>query len=242
MRGLIALILAAVVVLLMGLAWIFSLPETRALSIGEVGQRCKAAWRMKFKGHPARWLAVTESIFFLLLLIPLVDHALNPNTGFTAWWVWALTIGPHEIGHLICIPFGRFISVAGGSFWQIAFWFLLGGYSILVRRQVLGGLLMWQVVGHSFINLSVYIRDAQERELDLIFGLDADSHDWWNLLRWMGLLHYDDFLSDISFFVGILIALGVMVLALLFVWFAWGMPLTALGRGVRQSLNQKTAG
>lgn len=169
--------------------------------------------------HPNPALAVLESIFWLLMLIPLADHVLNPQHGSIAAWVWYLTIAPHEIGHVICLPFGQFIMVAGGSVWQILFWAGLGGYVLLVRKRIGTALLMGLIVGHSFINLSVYIRDARARELDLLFGMDKSAHDWWNLLRWTGLLSYDSIIADMAVTMGILAAVSCIITALLSVWF-----------------------
>lgn len=169
--------------------------------------------------HPNPALATLESIFWLLMLIPLADHVFNPQNGSTAAWVWYLTIAPHEIGHVICLPFGQFITVAGGSVWQILFWAGLGGYILLVRKRIGTALLMGLIAGHSFINLSVYIRDARARELDLLFGMDKSSHDWWNLLRWTGLLPYDALIADMAVTLGILTAVSCIITALLSAWF-----------------------
>lgn len=193
--------------------------------------------------HPNPSLAVLETIFWLLMLFPLFDNVLNPRSGNTAAWVWYLTIGPHEIGHVICLPFGRFISVAGGSIWQVLFWAGLGTFVLLVRHRIGTALLMWLIAGHSFINLSVYIRDARARDLDLLFGLDKDAHDWWNLLRWTGLLEYDYILADMAVVIGIIVVLAAIMVALLCTWFLprTGQPRfrgfggTALVQAVRQA-------
>jgi hypothetical protein len=102
--------------------------------------------------------------------------------------IWALTIGPHEIGHFICAPFGQLLAIAGGSIWQVLFWALLGMYAFFIRRQIRLAFLFWVVTGHSFINMSVYIADARARQMPLLFGMDASHHDWWNLLNQLGLL------------------------------------------------------
>ncbi len=168
--------------------------------------------------HPNPSLAWFETLFWLALLIPLLDHVLDPDNGTAAWWAWALTIGPHEIGHVVCIPFGRFLMVAGGSFWQVGLWVGLGAYGLWVRRHVNVGLLSFMVAGHSFINMSVYIRDAQERDLPLLFGLGEDAHDWYNLLRWLGLLPYDDLIADMALTFGALLALVMIGYAVVGVW------------------------
>jgi hypothetical protein len=164
------------------------------------------------------------------MLMPLLDNLLAPHTGVTAQLTWWLTIGPHELGHLLCLPFGEFITFAGGSVWQILFWLLIGLYTLLIRKHVTSGLMALMVMGHSFINMSVYIRDARTRELELLFGLDKSRHDWWNLLDRAGLLPYDHWLAGAAVVLGALIVCAVILLGLLTTWL---LPRTALGRRPR---------
>ncbi|MFZ4828325.1 MAG: hypothetical protein ACOYLB_13315 [Phototrophicaceae bacterium] len=171
--------------------------------------------------HPNPVLAWIETICWLCFLIPLVDHFLHTEQGFTAQMAWYLTIGIHEVGHVICIPFGRFLMVLGGSFWQIAFWLGLGVYALFLRKHLVQFLLFWTVAAHSFLNVSVYIRDAQARELKLLFGLDQDAHDWGNLLTWMGLLEYADWIANGAVAVGVTLGLAMVALA---VWVTWALP------------------
>lgn len=156
--------------------------------------------------------------FWLLWLIPLVDHLLDTQHSTTANIIWALTIGPHEVGHLICMPFSELIMFLGGTIWQILFWVLLGGYTFLVRRQLALGSTMLMVAGHSFINASVYIGDAQERELPLLFGNDKSRHDWWNILGELGLLEYDDQFALTSLIIGSIIVLAIIFFNIYFLW------------------------
>lgn len=182
------------------------------------------------KNHPVPAYGVLETVFWLLLLVPLVEHVLTPYNGTVSQLAWWITIGPHEIGHIICIPFGEFLAVAGGSIWQILWWFLLGLYTFIVKRQITTSLIMWMITAHSFINLSVYIGDAEERDLPLLFGLGQESHDWGNLLRWTGLVEYDDMLAGLSVFIGVVIALIVIVAGILS---AWLLPRQRLGNNPR---------
>ncbi|MCB9437455.1 MAG: hypothetical protein H6673_10745 [Anaerolineales bacterium] len=167
--------------------------------------------------HPHRNMATIETVLWLLFVVPLIEHMLAPYHGFVARIAWFLTIGPHEVGHIICMPFGAFLYVLGGSIWQLLFWALLAGYERLKGRTI-PALMMLMVVGHSFINLSVYIRDAQERELPLLFGLGKDHHDWGTLLDWMGLLAYDDFLAGVAVVMGVLVVLSTIGLGIAYTW------------------------
>jgi hypothetical protein len=182
------------------------------------------------KNHPVPAYGVIETVFWLLLLIPLVDHVLAPYGGKVAQLTWWLTIGPHELGHIICLPFGEFLTVAGGSIWQILWWLSLALYTLIVKRQLTVSLVMWMITAHSFIDLSVYIGDAKERNLPLLFGLGKESHDWGNLLRWTGLVEYDGLIAGFAVFIGAAIAIIAIVTGILS---AWLLPRQRLGNTPR---------
>ncbi len=176
--------------------------------------------------HPAPLLAVVESGAWLAVLITLVLHLRNPREGAVAFVVWAITIGPHEIGHVLCMPFGWFLHVAGGSIWQILAFALPAIYAFAVRRQITTSLVCWALAGHSLINLAPYIGDARARDLPLILGLSKDHHDWWNLLRTYGLLDYDHALAALATISGAGLVLGAVVLGILA---AWTLPRARIG-------------
>jgi hypothetical protein len=169
------------------------------------------------QNHPIKVFGLIETIFWLGVLYTLVDVLIHPN-GQIAWFVWALTIGPHEIGHILCIPFGQLLYIAGGSIWQVLFWALLGVYTLLRSRQITVTLLFWAIAGHSFINLAVYIGDARARQLKLLFGMDASHHDWYNLLNMLKLLPYDHTFAVIAGGLGILLILASVTAGLLTAW------------------------
>lgn len=168
--------------------------------------------------HPAPALAVVEMGFWLAVLLTLVLHLHDPRDGAIAFAVWAVTIGPHEIGHVVCMPFGWFLHVLGGSLWQILAFALPAIYAYTVRRQVTTSLVFWALAGHSLINLAPYIGDARARELPLLFGLSKDHHDWWNLLRSYGLLEYDHALAALATVTGAALVIGAAALGILATW------------------------
>lgn len=155
--------------------------------------------------------SVLGALFWLAFLIPLVDHLMGLQGSWTAFIVWALTIGPHEMGHLLFMPFGELMMFLGGSVWQVLPFVLLGLWGIFVRNDKAGALLMFMLTGHSLLNLSVYIADAQERDLDLILGMDPSHHDWWNILQMVGLLEHDDTIAMTVRVLGVLIILATTV-------------------------------
>jgi hypothetical protein len=168
--------------------------------------------------HPHKNIAAFETVLWLVFLWALLNHLLDPRNGLIASIVWYLAIGPHEIGHIVCIPFGEFLTVAGGSIWQILFWLLLALYTLFIRWRVVGCLVLLMVVGHSFINLAVYIRDAQERQLPLLFGLGPEHHDWGRLLDWMHLTAYDNLIAGVTVALGVTIIVGSIIAGILATW------------------------
>ncbi len=110
-------------------------PAVPALSVLERPRRYWTRFQAAAQQHPVKLLAYAETAVWLFVLRSLVDHVFS-NRGTTATMIWYLTIGPHELGHLICLPFGQILYIAGGSIWQVLLWVLLGVYTLLVRRQI----------------------------------------------------------------------------------------------------------
>ena len=106
--------------------------------------------------HPVPALGLIESGLWFGAAWALVTMALNPREGPVAYAVWLWTIGPHEVGHVVCAPFGWFLTIAGGTIWQVLFYVLLALWTLLVRRQVTLPLLLWTMVGLSFMNAAPY--------------------------------------------------------------------------------------
>jgi hypothetical protein len=199
--------------------------------------------RQAIRAHPLPALGWIEVLFWALWLITAIDHVRAPRASLTGQAVWALTIGPHELGHLICAPFGTFIMFAGGSIWQVLWWFGLGAVTLWLRRQITATLILWAITGHSFINLAVYIGDARAKQLPLLFGMSSDHHDWANLLGMTNLLPLDTTLAALVALAGIGIVVAAAGIGMAAAWFLprprlgnikrfVGSPLRALVDGV----------
>lgn len=171
--------------------------------------------------HPAPLYAWLETAFWLLVLVSAINHLGDKRDSIMARATWLLTIGPHEIGHVICWPFGWTLHILGGSIWQVLWWLLLAVYVLLRYKRITGALFFMAIVGHSFINMSPYIADARARKLPLLFGMDSSHHDWWNLLSRYDLLEYDKTLGTLAAGLGALI---VVSMALLGITAAWALP------------------
>jgi hypothetical protein len=107
----------------------------------------------------------------------------------------------HEAGHMLMMFTGEFLAILGGTFWQIAIPIIFVLYFVFTG-QVWSASLVLFLVAFSFVDASVYVADAQARELPLI-TFDKDTHDWWNLLLYLNLLKYDGFLATLYYLQGL---------------------------------------
>ena len=158
------------------------------------------------------------TVMWGIFLISLINHLLS-RSGFTGTLIYFLVVLPHEAGHFLCSPFGWFLSIAGGSIWQVLL-FVIFGFVALLRKRRNEALGWWTVSGHSLISLSTYIADASARSLTLIPIPDPSRHDWGNLLEYLGLLKYDWLIADMSIVFGGAIVLSCAIAGLFFTWYS----------------------
>lgn len=92
----------------------------------------------------------------------------------------------HEAGHIVFMPFGELLTVAGGSLFQVIMPAAFVAY-FYRRGQAYSAALVLFWVGESLLNVSVYAGDALALQLPLLGGEDT-IHDWNHLLGSTGLL------------------------------------------------------
>lgn len=116
----------------------------------------------------------------------------------------------HEFGHVLFRPLGHFMSILGGSLFQIMMPLIL---LVVFLRQgdPFEASIMWWWTGQNFIDLSPYIADAEYRGLPLIMGMGEESHDWGNLLSMMDMVDKAWVLGKTSFAIGSLIIISSLV-------------------------------
>lgn len=129
----------------------------------------------------------------------------------------------HEFGHLFFSPFGEFMTILGGSLFQVIWpWTFLFAFLLKYRDTFAASLMLWWS-GQNFVDLSPYIADAYYRGLPLVGGGGEDSHDWGNLLTMTGMLESYMSIARLSFFIGsvmMIAALAWTTLALRQQWLA----------------------
>ncbi len=125
-----------------------------------------------------------------------------------------LVLPIHEAGHVLFIPFGRFMTVLGGSLFQVllplilmgAFVFGMGGS----RRDNFAASLMLWWTAMSVIDVAPYIWDAYDPKLMLLggaTGAESDGHDWQNILGDLGLIRRAHLIAGIAHLLGLLLML-----------------------------------
>lgn len=136
-------------------------------------------------------------LYFLLFGYDPSQSSFSPP--FVLWVLDTINLFIHEAGHFFLKPFGRWIYVFGGSFFQVFLPLLLAllGLRQSYRQAILPA--FW--CGESMVNVSVYIRDAPFRQLKLLArGL---THDWNWLLS--DSLDSAGTIADIVFGMGIVL-------------------------------------
>jgi hypothetical protein len=140
----------------------------------------------------------------------------------------------HEAGHVLFIPLGRFMTVLGGSLFQVLMPLILMGAFILgmggSRRDNFAASLMLWWAAVAIIDVAPYIWDAFDPKMMLLgggTGAESDGHDWQNILGDLGLIKRAHLIAGIAHKLG---------LALLLTAYAWGAALLYRQFGNRGSV------
>lgn len=145
-------------------------------------------WGWKFILSGSSWQAIMDSFMH------------NVNLPF------------HEFGHVLFMPFGRFMTILGGSLFQVLWPFIIAMIFIIKQKDNFAASIMIWWMGQSFMDIAPYIADASERSIPLVGGNGKEGHDWGNLLDMLNWLPYDKTLAHISF------SFGVLCMLFSFVW------------------------
>jgi hypothetical protein len=151
---------------------------------------------------PALW----RPLGFLLAAVYILYTLIRPQS-----WTFLnyVDLVFHEAGHVLFMPFGEFMTILGGSLFQILLPALIAVYFWLWRRDLYAAAVSLLWCAQNFGGVSVYVADARARALPLL-GDDPDSHDWWQLLIMLNRLDQDTTLARIVLAAGF----GVFALAI----------------------------
>jgi hypothetical protein len=96
----------------------------------------------------------------------------------------------HEAGHVLLMPFGRFMSIAGGTLLQLAVPIVVGVALLWKNRDNFGASIALWWLATSFMDCAPYAYDAADPRLALLGGHTGEDgpHDWIEMLGDLGLL------------------------------------------------------
>jgi hypothetical protein len=120
----------------------------------------------------------------------------------------------HEAGHLIFMPFGRFMMFLGGSLAQVLMPVICLGTFLVKTRDPFGASVALWWTAENFMDIAPYINDARALDLVLLGGVtgkETDGHDWENILGMLGWLQYDHRIAHLCYNCGILLMLASFV-------------------------------
>ena len=169
-------------------------------------------WLARRWGDAAAWAEGRAWQPRALLLVALAylgwRHLTEPEYGGL---FGGLTLGVHELGHLVFSPFGEWLGTAGGSLSQVAVPVAVA-YGFLRQRDYYAIAVAGAWEGMSLCNLATYIADARAEELPLVSPFSGDpQHDWSYLLGSVGLLPQDHLIAGLvrlAAFVTLVASLG----------------------------------
>lgn len=129
----------------------------------------------------------------------------------------------HEAGHVIFMPFGRFMAILGGTLGQWMIPSVVLCAFVLQTRDTFGATIALWWLGQSFMDVAPYINDARAGQLVLLGGVTGRDrpgyHDWENILGDLGWMQYDHAIA------GIVDTMGEGLMIISFLWGAYVLRL-----------------
>lgn len=121
----------------------------------------------------------------------------------------------HEAGHVIFSPFGRFLTVLGGSLLQCLIP-IIAAISFIRQEQLFSAAICGWWAGQNLVDLAPYIADARALRMVLLSGrtgAEVEGHDWEYILTQLGMIHLDRGIGMTAYLLGILTMIGALIWA-----------------------------
>jgi len=149
------------------------------------------------------------------------------------WWSWSLIradyrdgemfdsfmhnilLPIHEAGHVFLMPFGEFMTILGGSLFQLALpWGIAVAFAVRNRDNFAAALGAWWG-SVSLLDLSPYIYDALHPQLIMLGGHTGEDgpHDWIYLLGTFGAIPNAQHLGALAHALGSIMAVVALLWA-----------------------------
>lgn len=104
-------------------------------------------------------------------------------------WFGGITLAFHEMGHIVFSPFGRTLTILGGSIMQLVIPAAAALYLLLRQRDWFGLAVGQAWLSFSTWELATYIDDANKEQLPLVSLGGVPEHDWSILLTQWHMLN-----------------------------------------------------
>jgi len=113
----------------------------------------------------------------------------------------------HEAGHVLFSPLGRFMTVLGGSLFQVLVPVVCATAFLRQRDAFAAAVCTWWA-GQNLLDLAPYIADARALQLVLLgghTGAEVEGHDWEYLLTALGWMQHDRTLGLAAHRIGLVV-------------------------------------
>lgn len=161
-------------------------------------------------GDPIRYYGRAAALLFVAiwgLRLIAMDYR-GGETGGS--FMHNIVLPIHEAGHVLFMPFGEFMTILGGSLFQVALPLAIGAAFLLRQRDAFGAAICLWWAGASLVDLAPYIWDSLSPQLILLGGHTGEDgpHDWIYLLERLGALRRAHAWGAAAHHLGTLMMLG----------------------------------
>ncbi|CAN5174608.1 hypothetical protein BH11PSE11_BH11PSE11_36290 [soil metagenome] len=129
----------------------------------------------------------------------------------------------HEAGHVLFMPFGQFMTILGGSLFQLLLPLIVAATILWQNRDPFGAALGVWWCGVSLMDLAPYIYDALRPTLTMLGGHTGEDgpHDWIYLLGAFNRIAQSQTYGGIVHKLGVVVMLAASAAAALVLWRMW---------------------
>ncbi len=132
----------------------------------------------------------------------------------------------HEAGHVVFMPFGRFMAVLGGSLGQLIMPGVVAVAFLFKYRNPFGASVGLWWFAQSTLDLAPYINDASSQRIILLGGFTGRDrpgyHDWNTILRQLGILPHDHAIAGFVDLMGEALILAALAWGGCLLYRQWG--------------------
>jgi hypothetical protein len=158
-----------------------------------------------------------RTLLFLLLLVWTARFVTAPSPDvIMAAFLHRVDLVFHEAGHVVFSPFGQFMTVLGGSLFQLLVP-VVCAVALYRSRDRFGAVVAAWWFGQNLVDLAPYIGDARALQLPLLggrTGAEVEGHDWEAILRTLGWLQHDRGLATAAHAIGSIMMIACLVVAI----------------------------